>query len=140
MMVTLVESAARTSSSNSGALPISQLEFVKAAIFFLDVTAAAQLVTDTLNIYVQSSMDGIVWDDFVSFTQVLGNGGAKQYIARWFRDLSPEAELAAPSDKALTVGVRQGPVPCGYWRVAWVIAGGEDKSFTFSVSADLIRR
>ncbi len=139
-MVTIVESAARTSSSNSGALPISQLESIKAVIFFLDVTAAAQLVGDTLNVYIQSSMDGIVWDDFVSFTQVLGNGGAKQYIARWFRDLSPEAELAAPSDKALAAGVRQGPVPCSYWRVAWVIAGGANKSFTFSVSAEIFRK
>jgi len=140
MMVTLVESAARTSSSNSGALPISQLRFVKVANFFLDVTAAAKLVTDTLNVYIQSSIDGVIWDDFVSFTQVLGNGGAKQYIARWFRDLSPEAELAAPSDKALAAGVRQGPVPCGYWRVAWVIAGGVDKSFTFSISAEIFRK
>jgi len=139
-MVTIVESAARTSSSNSGALPISQLDRIKAAIFFLDITAAAQLVTDTLNVYIQSSMDGIVWDDFVSFTQVLGNGGAKQYIARWFRDLSPEAELAAPSDKALAAGVRQGPVPCSYWRVAWVIAGGANKSFTFSISAEIFRK
>ena len=139
-MVTIVESAARTLSSNSGALPISQLRFVKVANFFLDVTVAAQLVTDTLNVYIQSSIDGIVWDDFVSFTQVLGNGGAKQYIARWFRDLSPEAELAAPSDKALAAGVRQGPVPCSYWRVAWVIAGGANKSFTFSVSAEIFRK
>jgi len=139
-MVTIVESAARTSSSNSGALPISQLDRIKAAIFFLDITAAAQLVTDTLNVYIQSSMDGIMWDDFVSFTQVLGNGGAKQYIARWFRDLSPEAELAAPSDKALAAGVRQGPVPCSYWRVAWVIAGGANKSFTFSISAEIFRK
>jgi len=139
-MVTLVESAARTSSSNLDALPISQLESVKAAIFFLDVTSAAQLVGDTLNVYIQSSMDGTVWDDFVSFTQVLGNGGTKQFIARWVRDLSPEAELAAPSDKAMAAGVRQGPVPCGYWRVAWVIEGGENKSFTFSVSAELFRK
>jgi hypothetical protein len=139
-MITLVESAARASSSNSGALHISQLDSVKAAIFFLDVTAAAQLVGDTLNVYIQSSMDGQIWDDFVSFTQVLGNGGAKQYTARWFRDLSPEAELEAPSDKAMAAGIRQGHVPCGYWRVAWVIAGGENKSFTFSVSAELFRK
>lgn len=139
-MVTLVESAARSSSSNSGALPISQLESIKAAIFFLDITAAAQLVDDTLNVYIQSSMDGTIWDDFVSFTQILGNGGAKQYLARWFRDLSPEAELAAPSDKAMATGVRHGPIPCGHWRVAWVIAGGENKSFTFSVSSELFRK
>jgi hypothetical protein len=139
-MVTLVESAARSSSSNSGALSISQLEYVKAAIFFLDVTSAAQLVGDTLNVYIQSSLDGTVWDDFVSFTQALGNGGAKQYLARWVRDLSPETELAAPSDKAMAEGVRRGPVPCSYWRVAWVIEGGENKSFTFSVSAELFRK
>jgi len=139
-MITLAESAARASSSNSSALPISHLESVKAAVFLLDVTSAAQLVGDTLNVYIQSSMDGTVWDDFVSFTQVLGNGGTKQFIARWVRDLSPEAELAAPSDKAMAAGVRQGPVPCGYWRVAWVIEGGENKSFTFSVSAELFRK
>ena len=43
-------------------------------------------------------------------------------------------------DKQLEASVRQGPNLCSYWRVAWFIAGGVDRLFTFSVSADLIRR
>lgn len=138
MTLTLLASAARTS-SNVAALSIPNLRAVKAAVLLLDVTAAAQLVGDTLDVYLQGSVDGSSWNDILHVTQVLGNGGAKKYEARWFRDMAPETELGALLDKAMTEGVLQGPQAVSNWRLAWVVAGGANKSFTFSVSADLIR-
>ncbi len=137
-MISLLPSAARTA-SNVAALSIPNLRTVKAAVLLLDVTAAAQLVGDTLDVYLQGSVDGSAWNDILHFTQVLGNGGAKKFEARWFRDMAPETEQGAPQDKAMAAGVLQGPQATSNWRLAWVIAGGANKSFTFSVSADLIR-
>jgi len=53
-------------------------------------------------------------------------------------DTAPVA-TSVPKDKTMSVGVLQGLQGITAWRMAWVIAGGSSKSFTFSVSADLIR-
>lgn len=125
--------------SGTAALAIPNLRTVKGGVFLLNVSAAALLVGDTLDVYLQGSVDGTNYNDILHFTQVLGNGGAKVYEARWFRDMAPETEQGAPSDKAMASGVQQGPHAVSHWRLAWVIAGGADKGFTFSVTADLLR-
>lgn len=99
---------------------------------------AATDATDTLDVYVQHSPDGgTTYDDFVHFTQVLGNGGAKKYIATWFRDMAPETEMKAPADASLAAGVLQGPIGSTL-RVKWVVvdSGNADQSFTFKVEAN----
>jgi hypothetical protein len=104
----------------------------------LDVTAAATDGGDTLDVWLQHSVDGTSWDDFVRFTQVTGNGGAVQIQARWVRDVAPDVEQGAHNGKAIAAGVTQGPV--GHqWRAAWTIAdaGTDNASFTFSISANL---
>jgi len=139
-MPTLVASAARTASDNSGALTLGRKESASSAVFQLTVSAAATAASDTLDVYVQHSVDGgTTYDDFVHFTQVLGNGGAKKFIAHWQRDVIPTTALHAPADGALAAGVLQGPVG-STWRVKWVIVdgGGSDASFTFSVSASIV--
>lgn len=144
MTATVLASAARTA-SGTAAFPSSLLDalrHVEEAQFLLDVTVAATGILDTLNVYIQSSPDGgTTWDDFVSFTQVLGNGGAKKYIARWSRTPTPEREMGAPQDGALAAGsVLQGST--GYvWRVKWVIVdgGAAAQSFTFSLAVDAVR-
>lgn len=133
-MVTLVPSAARTVSGDSGALS-QHLETCEAAILVLDVTAAAAAAGDTLDVFIQHAVDdGTIWDDFAHVTQVLGNGGAKRVLAFWSRRIAPTTAVKAPQDAALAVGVQQGPVGA-LWRVKWVIAGSTP-SFTFSVSVD----
>ncbi len=143
---TLVSSAARTSSSTAS-VELGESYAIEAAVFQLAVTAAATDVDDTLDVYVQQSVDGgTTWDDFVHFTQVLGNGGAKVFLASWQRQVAPESELKAPADAALAAGVLQGPVS-PQWRVKWVVVdsngvGGPadgDVSFTFSVTAQTLR-
>lgn len=49
-------------------------------VFILDVTAAATDVGDTLDVQVQTLIDGTNWTSICHFTQVLGNGGAKRHI------------------------------------------------------------
>lgn len=138
MVITLLASAARTT-SGTAVLALPNIRTVRGGVFLLNVSAAASLISDTLDVYLQGSVDGTNYNDILHFTQVLGNGGVKVYEARWFRDMTPETELGAPSDKAMGAGVLQGPQAITAWRVAWVIAGGATKSFTFSVMADLLR-
>ena len=140
-MTTLLASAARTESGTfvfPSAVPVD----VVAGVFQLNVTAEATEVGDTLDVYIQHSVDGgTTWDDFVHFTQVLGNGGAKKFIARWNGiGAAPESELGAPQDGAMSAGVLQQPVGSA-WRVKWAItdAGTDNASFTFGVEASLTR-
>ncbi len=134
MAVTLLSSAARTASGSfQVTVPTSA---ARSAVLLLDVTAAASAATDTLDVYLQSSVDSVTWDDFAHFTQVLGNGGPVKHLAVWNSDVSPESEMHAPQDAAVPVGVIQGPIG-DLWRVKWVIAGAT-ADFTFSVSGRLI--
>lgn len=49
------------------------------AVFDLDVTAAATAAGDTLDVYVDTSLDGgTSWRNIVHFTQLLGDGGVKR--------------------------------------------------------------
>lgn len=142
-MTTLLASSARTT---SGTLDLASVlphpEQIQSALFGLVVSAAATDVGDLLDVYVQHSVDGgVTYDDFVHFTQVLGNGGAKKYLATWRRDASPESELHAPGDAALAAGVLQGPTG-PIWRLKWVIVDAStlNVSFTFAVTAQVERR
>jgi hypothetical protein len=134
----LLVSGTRTTSGSLAldtAFPlIPKLSRVVSAVFELSITAAAAAAGDTLNVYVQHSVDGgATWDDFVSFTQALGNGGPQRFIAQWTRDVVPNNPLHAGSDGALAAGVNQGAIGSD-WRAKWVIAGSTP-SFTFELWA-----
>jgi hypothetical protein len=104
-MVSIQASGAQSASGASAAFA-NHTEVLTASIFILDVTVASSLVGDTLNVYVQHSWDdGTSWDDFVSYTQVLGNGGAKKFLAFWaLYGTAPSTPMKAPQDGALTAG------------------------------------
>lgn len=105
--------------------------------FMLNVSAAATAAGDTLNVYIQASADnGTTWDDFVSFTQVLGNGGAKKFMARWSTmGGAPTVAMAAPAIATLAAGsVQQGPHGT-LWRVQSVVVSATAASFTLKVMA-----
>lgn len=76
---------------------LPQLQYF-AAEFDLNVTAAATDVGDTLDVYVDTTMDGAAtWLNVVHFTQCLGNGGAKHETAV----VNPTASVAvAPVNTA----------------------------------------
>lgn len=134
--------ASRTETTGTGTASIALSENViartRAAVFLLDITAAATDSGDTLDVWIQHSVNGSDWDDFVRFTQAAGNAGPAQYQARWVRDVTPDVEQGAKNGKAIAAGVTQGPV--GHqWRIAWTVTNTstDDASFTFSLSANL---
>lgn len=132
MSLTLTSQTASVASGND-VVTEKACQRAQSGVFLLDVTNASSLVGHTLDVYLQSSVDGSTWDDFAHFTQVLGNGGAKKYLARWQGLIAPTTAQAAPQDAALAAGVTAGPIAV-LWRVKWVQAGG---SFDFSVKASL---
>ena len=133
-MIALLPSANRNSSATL-VVPVNlHVEEWTQAVFVLDVTAAATLAGDTLDVFLQGSPDpsGPYWNDFVHFTQVLGNGGAKRFEARWTSLVAPTTAQAAPQDGALAAGVAQGLFGAAM-RVKWVLVG--TGNFTFAVNA-----
>lgn len=142
-MITLLASAARTASGTDALANLPHPELLESAVFELVVSVAATEAGDTLDVYVQHSIDGgTTYDDVVHFTQVLGNGGAKKFTAEWRADVLPDSELHAPADASLAAGVLQGPKGAT-WRLKWVIVDANanvNQSFTFAVHAQVRRR
>jgi hypothetical protein len=134
-MSTLLASRTETANGTAAVSTRAPAE-LDVATFLLSVTAAATEVGDKLNVYLQSSADGgTTYDDFIHFTEVLGNGGAVKHIAVVNFRVSPTSSLHTPNDAALSVGVNQGPV-ANDWRAKWVVtdASTDNASFTFSIS------
>jgi len=101
--------------------------------FALVVTGGGTLVTDTLNVYVQSSWDlGTSWDDFVSFTQVKGNDSfPEKYVAYWLgAGVQPTTPIKLAQDAALAAASVQQGATGQAWRVKWVPGG----SFTGNIT------
>lgn len=100
-------------------------------VFQLDVTAAATDAADTLDVQVETMIDGTNWVDVCSFTQVLGNGGAMKHVAK----IMTATAQAMFKDAALAAGsVRH--LFGDQWRVSYVqVDADSDAEFTFSVTA-----
>ncbi len=135
----LLAAAARTASGTSTATQVRSTlnKWLAGAAFHLNVTAAATEVGDTLDVYIQHSVDGgATFTDFVHFTQVVGNATEPVDIfAHWVALMTPTAAVHATEDAALAAGVKQGPIG-NIWRVKWVIVAAsttDNESFTFGV-------
>jgi hypothetical protein len=76
----LLASAARTATSTGEAVRLPGT--VSAIAFTLDVTVDESTAADTLDVYIQTKLDGTNWTDVVHFPQHVGNAGAKRYIAK----------------------------------------------------------
>lgn len=100
----------------------------------LNVTAAATAAGDLLDVFVDSSPDGgTTWVNIVHFTQVLGNGGAKKFVA--IVDEGVTDEFDATSD--LAAGATPRPFIGDRLRVRHtVVDAGADANavFTFTVT------
>ena len=128
--IVLLASAARTATGNGSAV---QVDGMSALILQLDLTAAATDVGDTLDVYVQTTIDGTNWVDVYHFTQMLGNGGAKRYYGKLLFDAA-----LTEFENAAALGAAAGRSIFGsQYRVRWAITDADvDCSFTFSVLAN----
>lgn len=136
---TWISSAAVTAAGTSSTVTLPR--DTKSVIVQLDVTAAATEVGDILAMWLQGTVDGTNFYDLGRFADVLGNGGAKRYLMVISREYTPESELITPTDATMTAStVNQGPFP-DKLRMKYTVtdAGGDNASFTFSVSLNSIQ-
>ena len=101
--------------------------------FLLDTTALATEINDTLDLWIQTQLDGTTWIDVIQFVQKLGNGSADLEIAT-INMATTEADFVNSAMSG--VGTQRalfGPS----WRTRYVIVdpGAGASSFTFSVVA-----
>ena len=78
---TLQASATLTAAATTYTTGVPLPAIRNGVVFVLDVTAAATDVGDLFDVTVQTKI-GSFWLDAAKFTQVLGNGGAKTYVAK----------------------------------------------------------
>lgn len=100
--------------------------------FVLDVTDAANDVTDTLDVFIQTKADGANWLDVVHFTQVLGNGAnTLRYVAK----VTPALATTEFNNATALGAAAVRNIAGDEWRCRYVIVdgGGVAASFTFSV-------
>lgn len=99
----------------------------------LDVTAAAETSDDTLDVYLQTTIDGVNWIDIYHFTQVLGDGGPVRYYGKLIWDAAlTEFENADTFDPGASR-----PVIGDRYRPRWVVVNTDAPSFTFGITANV---
>ena len=129
---TILSSTTETESGTGSSASIITA-WCTSVIFQLDVTAAATDAGDTLDVSVQTTIDGTNWFDVVAFTQVLGNGGAKRHVAK----VNATANQATFEASASLSAGSERDVLGAKFRAKWTIAdaGTDNASFTFAVHA-----
>ncbi len=130
-VVTLLASAAKTATGTSTGVPIPGMG--NAVVFTLDVTAVATDAGDTLDVAIQTKVDGTNWVDACAFTQILGNGIAVRLTMKVLADAAEGIYVSGASLAADAVRHVIGDE----WRVSWAIvdSGDANQSFTFSATA-----
>ncbi len=130
-LLTLAASAERTTDGTGDAVYISEY---RRYLVQADVTALATAAGDTLDVYVDMSIDGTNWFNAAHFTQAAGNDTAFTEIAVIDSTTPGTATIDITTDAAAGAVV---PQAFGrQMRARWVIvdAGAAAQAFTFSVS------
>lgn len=128
--IVLLPAATRSTTGTGSAIVLDGFE---AFVLQCELTAAATDVGDTLDVFVQTTVDGTTWLDAVHFTQMLGNGGAKRYVSKISAALAQAEYETGTSLSAAAVRHIFG----SQWRVRWTITDANaNGSFTFSVTAN----
>jgi len=129
--VEIMPSATKTADGNQGTTIWVPPRNIRAIVFIADITAAATVAADTLDLYIQTQLNGVDWLDVVHFTQLAGDGGAKQFIAKIVSDAA-EADFEVGS--ALGASAVRNLLGDAY-RVRWDVTVDGTLSYTFSVIA-----
>lgn len=130
---TLAASAARTAGANGSWVFFGGER--RRLIFLLDITASATAAGDTLNVFIDASIDGTNSIGSVAhFTEQAGDGAAAKEVA--VLDASnPGTDVIVVTTDVAAATTR--PALFGaYYRARWALvdAGGADTSHTFSVT------
>jgi hypothetical protein len=130
---TLLASAARTATAGTNGTAVAGFGRFRRLILLLNVTAAAKDTVDTLDVYMDGSVDNLTWFNVAHFTQVLGDGGAKKFVA--VLDASnPGTSVFDVTADAAAGAVRPAAFAL-YLRARWVIVDADgDGGFTFGVT------
>ena len=129
--ITLAASAARTAGANGTAVQINGER--RRFVIVNRITASATDAGDTLDVYVDFSLDGTVWYNAAHFTQQAGNGAARTEYAV-LDPSNPGTSVINVTADAAAAAVR--PALFGpYMRARWAIvdSGDGNSSHTFSV-------
>lgn len=129
----VLAASATVTTTGTGTVPDLVLGEYSGILLQLEVTAAATAVGDLLDVFVQTTIDNATWLDMVHFTQVLGNGGAKRYIAKV---LGNAAALTEYETGTALGAAAQRAIFGDQYRVRWVVTSSSAPSFTFSVKAN----
>lgn len=130
-VLTLVALVARTAGANGTAMYVGGER--KRFIVVNKITVSAHEAGDTLDVYVDVSLDGTIWHNAIHFTQQAGNGPARTEYAVLDPSNPGTAVIDVTADAA-AAAVR--PALFGaYMRARWAIvdSGDADQSHTFSV-------
>ena len=130
-IVTLAASAPRTAGANGVAAYIGGER--KRFVIVNAITASAAAAGDTLDVYVDFSLDSTTWYNAAHFTQQAGNGAARTEFAV-LDPANPGVAVVNVTTDAAAAAVR--PALFGpYMRARWAVvnAGGGAQSHTFSV-------
>lgn len=132
-VTTLLASGARTATAGTAGSAVYLPAHCEGYGFVLDVTEAATDANDTLDVQVQTLVDGTNYVAVASFTQVVGNGGAKRHVMK----INASAAQAVFEGSATLAAGSVRNWAGDAWRVYYVIVDptGSNASFTFSVSA-----
>ncbi|HQJ93171.1 MAG TPA: hypothetical protein PLI71_09895 [Clostridia bacterium] len=135
--INLHTSGAETSSGNGTA--VTGLDGYGYAVITFDLTVAAAVAGDTFNLYIDTSHDGgTTWTNVVHFTECVGDGGAKRFVATVnSKGANGTAIIDGTSDLTTAPDIRH--VLGNALRARWVIVdgGAHSQSFTFSVTANM---
>lgn len=131
--VTLLASAVKTVTGQSTAVRLPGM--VNAYVFTLDLTNAATDNADTLDITIQTKVDGTNWVDVCAYTQILGDGS--NTLRFGMKVVAGAAQAIYTATTGLVAGNAVRNLVGDEWRVSWVIVddGVDNATFTFSVTA-----
>jgi hypothetical protein len=106
-------------------------------LFHVNLTAAANLVGDTLDVLIDAEAPDGSWVNAIHFPQMLGNGGAKAFFG--VLDTTNPGAVTFDVSADAAVGVVRPGVFGPSFRTRYTIAGGGAQSFTFAVQAYAVR-
>lgn len=131
--IVIKASGAETATAGDQSAAVNLPAYVNGLVFVVDLTVTEDDVDDTLNLFIQTKIDGTNWVDVVHFTEMLGNGNAKRFVAKIAVDTAQAEFEAGAALGAAAVRHLFGDA----WRARWVIVDptGSDASFTFSITA-----